>query len=169
VTIRPILCVFTLAAALASASPAPNQAQISSGRYVSGSGFAGWVVGTTTGTGKPAVAADTNGVVYVAIRYANGSYGMSRLAGNTRGHWYVNSRVMPTEPQTAATGGRMYLAAMDALGRAFATATIAALRGEFYIVGRDVNTDVLWYRSGAGWTYYGNRGQSASSLVVAPR
>ena len=170
---------------------APNQGQISSGRYVPGSGFGGWVVGTTTATGRPAVAAGSDGAVYVAIRYADGTCGMSRLSGNAWGQWYSTPNAMSTDPQMAATGGRIYAVAMDAQTRIYVnafqegsgngwfgwhdtygwvtTVSIAALRGEFYVVGRDFNADIWWYRSGVGWIYYGNRRQSVSNFAAAPR
>jgi len=46
---------------------------------------------------------------------------------------------------------------------------IATLRGQFYIVGRDLNQDVWWYRSGVGWIYYQDRRQSVSNFVAVPR
>jgi hypothetical protein len=173
------------------AGVSPNQGQVSSGRYVPGSGFAGWVVGTATSTGRPAVASGSDGAVYVAVRYADGTNGMSRLTGNTWGQWYTTPNAMSTDPQLAASGGRIYAVALDATTRVYAnafqegtgngwlgwhdtygwvtTASIATLRGEFYIVGRDSNADIWWYRSGVGWTYYGNRKQSVSSFAAVPR
>lgn len=169
----------------------PNQGQISSGRYVAGSGFGGWVVGTTTATGRPAAASGSDGAVYVAVRYADGTCGMSRLSGNSWGIWYPTPKAMASDPQLAATGGRIYAMGWDATNRVYVnafqegsgngwfgwadtygvvtTAAIATLRGEFYIVGRDANTDIWWYRSGVGWIYYGNRAQSVSNFATAPR
>ena len=169
----------------------PNQGTISSGRYVPGAGFGGWVVGTSAAAGRPAAAAGSDGAVYVAIRYAGGSYGMSRLVGNTWGQWYaVASKALSTDPQLAATGGRIYVAALDGQSRVWVSAfqegsangwyawgdtygwlntvAIAALRGDFYVVGKDANTDLWWYRSGVGWIPYGNRGAAASNIAVAP-
>jgi hypothetical protein len=170
---------------------APNQGQVSSGRYVPGSGFGGWVVGTTTATGRPAVAAGSDGAVYVEVRYADGTCGMSRLSGNTWGTWYTTPKAMSTDPQLAATGGRIYAVGLDAQNHAYVnafqegsgngwfgwadaygrvtTVAIAALRGEFYLVARDSNADIWWYRSGVGWIYYGSRAQSLSNFAAAPR
>ena len=169
----------------------PNQGQVSSGRYVPGSGFGGWVVGTTTGAGKPAVTAGSDGAVYVAIRYADGTNGMARRAGNTWGQWYGMSKAMSSDPQLAAANGLIYVAEVDSVNRVWANAfaqgagngwygwadtrgwaypvAIATLRGQFYIVGRDLNQDVWWYRSGVGWIYYQDRRQSVSNFVAVPR
>ena len=137
------------------------------------------------------MAAGSDGAVYVAIRYADGAYGMSRLSGNSWGQWYATPKAISTDPQLAATGGRIYAVGLDAQGRVFVnafqegtgngwfgwadtygvvtTAAIASMRGEFYIVARDANTDIWWYRSGVGWIYYGNRAQSVSSFAASPR
>jgi hypothetical protein len=149
------------------------------------------VVGTTTATGRPAVAAGSDGAVYVAVRYADGTCGMARLSGNTWGTWYTTPNAMSSDPQMAAAGGRIYAVGMDAQNRVYVnafqegsgngwfgwhdtygwvtTVAIATLRGEFYIVGRDYNYDIWWYRSGVGWFYYGNRRQSVGNFAAAPR
>lgn len=188
----PAIAVATdLSSYVIGAGVAPNQGQISSGRYVPGSGFGGWVVGTTTGAGKPAVAAGSDDAVYVAIRYANGTNGMARLAGNTWGQWYAMATAMSSDPQVAAANGLIYVVEVDAASRVWANAftqgagngwyswadtygfanpvAIATLRGQFYIVGRDLNQDVWWYRSGVGWMYYQDRNQSVGNFVAVPR
>jgi len=70
-------------------------------------------VGTTTGAGKPAVTAGSDGAVYVAIRYADGTNGMARRAGNTWGQWYGMSKAMSSDPQLAAANGLIYVAEVD--------------------------------------------------------
>jgi hypothetical protein len=188
----PAIAVATdLSSYVIGAGLAPNQGQVSSGRYVPGSGFGGWVVGTTTGAGKPAVAAGSDGAVYVAVRYANGTNGMSRLAGNIWGQWYGMAKAMSSDPQLAAANGLIYAVEVDAVNRVWANAfqqgsgngwygwadtygfanpvAIATLRGQFYIVGRDPNGDIWWYRSGLGWIYYGDRKQSVSNFAAVPR
>ncbi len=168
---------------------------VKSGRYLPGSGFLGWFQASTTpqATGQPALAAGSDGAVYAAVRAASdSSIWMARLLGDTWGPWISGGGRAKTDPDLAATGGRIYAAVTNiydgvyvqgfregsgngwegswqSLNGVLTKASIATAGGRYYIAGKNGAGTLYWYQSGAGWTYIGYPGLASSELAAGPR
>ena len=117
---------------------------------------------------------------------------MSRVNGETWGSWYSGGGSLGQDPEVAATGGRIFAAVTNPAGAVsvqpflegtvngwqgwisdkgtLEKASIAAIRGRYFIVGKNPQKELWWYQSnGAGWTYLGSPGLAASNLSASPR
>jgi hypothetical protein len=164
-----------------------------SGRYIPGSGFQGWRWGQGIVKGKPSVTCGSDSVAYVAARDNWDSLWLARVQGNSWLGWSYGGGIMSADPQVAAAGNRtVYAVIQDIAGgvwyRGYAEGTAsgwqgwtftqgvlqtgspAAESGELYVVGRDWNNALWWYRAtGSQWTHIGSRGIAAGRLAAAPR
>jgi hypothetical protein len=169
-----------------------NSGIVQSGRYVPGLGFQGWVSGGGSPAGKPSVTRGSDGAAYVAIRATSGSLWMARLDGDSWGSWYSGGGTLATDPQVAATAGTIYAVIRSGNGGTYVkpfgegagngwqdwiftggyleSASIAAWKGRFFVVGRNSINDLWWYQSGGGiWTYLGYRDQVAGNFSAGPK
>jgi hypothetical protein len=164
-----------------------------SGRYLPGSGFQGWRWGQGIVKGKPSVTCGSDSVAYVAARDNWDSLWLARVQGNSWLGWSYGGGIMSADPQVAAAGNRtVYAVIQDIAGGVWyrgytegtangwqgweftngvlQTGSPAAVSGELYVVGRDWNNALWWYRAtGSQWTHIGSRGIAAGRLAAAPR
>jgi hypothetical protein len=166
-----------------------------SGRYLPGAGFQGWVPGNGAGApaaiGKPALAAGSDGAVYVAVRAQNNAVWMVRLQGDVWGTWYSGGGTLGQDPDLAASDGLVYAAYTNSVGNVYVRpfregsgngwqttvdtggglqrAGVAAVEGQFYLTGRSFSNELWWFKSGTGWTYLGYWGLAAGNPAAAPK
>jgi hypothetical protein len=161
--------------------------------YVPGSGFQGWTWESAVIQGKPSITVGTDAYAYLCVRDPWNALWIGRLQGSHWMGWNFGGGVLGSDPQVAATGdGTVYATAVDAwnyvyyrglregpagvwlpwtsAGGKLLTVSAAANPSVLYVVGRDANGDLWWYRStGNQWTSIGNRGVTTSPLSAAPR
>ncbi len=166
-----------------------------SGRYLPGVGFQGWVpgvgAGAPTAIGKPALAAGSDGAVYVVVRGQDNAVWIARLQGDVWGTWYSGGGALGQDPDLAASGGLVYAAYTNSVSHVYVRpflegsgngwqttvdtggvlqrAGVAAGEGSFYITGRSFSNELWWFKSGTGWTYLGYGGLAAGNPATAPK
>jgi hypothetical protein len=118
---------------------------------------------------------------------------MGREAGNTFNGWQPGGGTVATDPQVAASGGKVYAAALTSNGAVWyntftegtgnnwvgwqspggtlsSVAAAASTGPQLFLTGRDGSNQLWWYETpGAGWKFVGAAGLAAGPLSAAPR
>jgi len=166
-----------------------------SGCYSPSAGFQGWASGGKPGgvaaAGKPAITIGSDQAAYVGVRTTDNRLWAARVVSSSWGGWTQGASNLRTDPSLAAGEGVIYFLlntstaplAVRALGTGagggwqtavsiggyLQDASLAAVYGRFYVVGRDWGGAVWWYESGSNlWIYYGFASTVASPLGQAP-
>jgi len=166
-----------------------------SGRYSASAGFQGWASGGKPGgvaaAGKPAITIGSDQAAYVGARTTDNRLWAARVFSSNWGGWTQGASNLRTDPALAAGEGVIYFLlntstaplavraletgaagiwqAPVSIGGYLQDASLAAVYGRFFVVGRDWGGAVWWYESGGNlWTYYGFAGTVASPLGQAP-
>ncbi len=161
-----------------------------SGRYLSGAGFQGWRFGGAVTQGQPSVAAGSDNAAYIAVRDTSSSLWMGRVMHESWNGWFPGGGVLGADPHTAAAAGQIYVAATEPsngvwfqiytegttdgfqgwkyTGGLLTDVGVAGGTGGAFLVGRDTNAAIWWYRTETGqWTYAGFLGLAAGPIEGA--